>query len=186
IGRRDFALHAVGGIIFSDLTSVAHPSSSAYPPDTAISDDFRLTGCWRVPGSHLQIGVVLSETIYPSHFTIDHVPRLLAHNIHEAPRKVILWGVVDGSPNQATYSHLHDSLASLAVFNRSGPPMHAGYTFVPLAVSEYDPSTGPHVQTFPVHPKVVESGIDIGLVVLDVLGNWGADATELCRLRVHG
>ncbi len=188
IGRRDFALAAAGGLIYSDLTSStgAPPSTNSQPPDSVINDDFRLKGCWRVPRGHLQVGVVLAETIYPSHFTIDHAPQAFAHDIGEAPRTIVLWGVVDGSFNKATYAQLHAGMADSVVYNRTAPPKDAGFTFVPLAAVEYDPSADSHVQTFPVDDQVADSGIDIGLIVLDVISNWGSNTTSLCRVRVHG
>ncbi len=190
IGRRDFALSDAGGKIYPDLTS-AHgidisSSATSSSPDTVLSDDFRISGCWSIPGSHLQVGVVLSETIYPSHFTIDHVPYPLADDIFAAPRRVILWGVVDGSSNKETYAHLRVQSSELAAYNRSAPPMDGAFTFIPLATFEYDIYADSHVQTFPIYTPVVRSGIDVGLVVLDVVSNWGSNTTSLCRLRVHG
>ncbi|KAI0700649.1 hypothetical protein C8T65DRAFT_580144 [Cerioporus squamosus] len=192
IGRRDFALREAGGKIYPELTSayIADTSSSPLytpnPADTVLSDDFRLPGCWSLPGSQVQVGVVLSETIYPSHFTIDHIPLPFADDIYEAPRRIILWGVVDGSSNQETYAHLRVQSSKLAAYNRSAPPMTAGFTFIPLATSEYNIHADSHVQTFPIYSHAAQSGIDVGLVVLDVVGNWGSNTTSLCRLRVHG
>ncbi|RDX50954.1 hypothetical protein OH76DRAFT_1482001 [Lentinus brumalis] len=76
---------------------------------------------------------------------------------------------------------LHAGMTNSAVYKRTAPPTDAGFTFVPLAAVEYDPSAASHVQTFPVDDQVVDSGIDIGLVVLDVISNWGSNTTSLCR-----
>ena len=40
---------------------------------------------------------MLSAPIIPSHITIDHIPHAVAADIGQAPRYMILWGVVCAS-----------------------------------------------------------------------------------------
>ncbi|KAI0690832.1 hypothetical protein C8T65DRAFT_552193, partial [Cerioporus squamosus] len=156
------------------------------PADTVVSDDFRLEGCWKISGQRGQIGVALTEPVYPTHVTVDHMPSALAKDVQQAPRHVLLWGVVDGAENLGRYTTLLSNLSSVVTHGQSGPLIDQGFPLVPLATFEYNIRAGYHVQTFPVHPPILQSGIDFGLVVLEVVDNWGSDATCLYRFRVHG
>ena len=46
----------------------------------------------------------------------------------------------------------------------------------------YDPSAPSHIQTFPVDNEIVEMGLDVGIVIFQVLSNWGGDFTCLYRV----
>ncbi len=188
MGRRDFALAADGGKIYVNLTSPAYTTSTSQslPPDSVLSDDFRLRGCWEFTGSRGQIGVVLSQPLIPSHITIDHIPSPFALDPGQAPRHMVLWGVVDGTENRKLYLRLLQDSADLPTPERSRPPIDRGLTFVPLASFEYDLHGTSHVQTFPIYPKLADYPMDFGLVVLEVHGNWGSSTTCLYRLRLHG
>ncbi|KAI0712374.1 hypothetical protein C8Q76DRAFT_571591, partial [Earliella scabrosa] len=187
VGRRDYAALAEGGQVYPSLTTPPDITShNALSPETVLSDDVRVSGCWRVPGSGGQIGVVLSELIYPTHVTIDHIPLPLASDTDDAPREMILWGVIDGAASKDRYAQLHGAVLGAAGVDHQGPHINAGFTFIPISTFEYDRHGKSHVQTFSVHPLVVTSRIDFGLVVLDIVSNWGSNTTCLYRLRVHG
>ncbi|TFK82418.1 hypothetical protein K466DRAFT_443144, partial [Polyporus arcularius HHB13444] len=188
VGKRDFALIANGGAVSPRLTSRTSPESDHHslPSESVLSDDFRIDGCWSILGSKGQVGVRLAETIRPSHITIDHVPALRSEDLSAAPRHIILWGVVDGPENRDMYPRLLARVSDITPQNRSAPPISLDYAFVPLASFEYNILANVHVQTFPVHPSIVESHFDVGVVVLEVAGNWGGNTTCLYRLRVHG
>ena len=53
-----------------------------------------------------------------------------------------------------------------------------------LASMTYEPSLPNHIQTFPVSPQVVALNIDVGIVVVKVLNNWGGDYSCLYRVSV--
>lgn len=188
IGRRDYASTVEGGKVYAPLTSQEPNSQDLLAPATVLSDDVRIGSCWHFSGGSGQIGVVLSELVRPSHVTVDHIPASLACNIHEAPRQVIVWGLIEGAGNthKDRYNRLLAAVSGVAAHNRSRPSLHAGFTFVPLASFEYDIRHHSNVQTFPVYDPVSEGGIEFGIVVLEVLSNWGSDMTCLYRFRVHG
>lgn len=188
VGRHDYALSAHGGEIASKLTTSTprHSSTSTLSSDSVLSDDFRLNGCWNMGSSQGQIGIVLYEPIRPTHITIDHIPSSLSPDIGQAPRAMILWGVIDRAVKREQYAQLLGWTPIAAIQNRSEPSLTGGFNFVPLGGFEYDVHGDFHVQTFPVFQTVVESGIDIGIMVLEVVSNWGADVTCLYRVRIHG
>ncbi len=110
VGRRDFALHADGGRVLPELTKVAKGGGWTQPlsgssPEHAITDDSRIGHCWSIPGSAAQLGIQLSEMIFPTHVSIDHIPVEIAADIGQAPRTVVLWGALDGSVNEFRRRH---------------------------------------------------------------------------------
>ncbi len=185
VGKYDYALAAHGGTIYHRLTTHGHvdsPLSAA----TVIDDDFRINGCWTLPSPDGQIAVVLAKPIRPYNVTIDHVPSYLAADISQAPRRMVLWGLIDGAINKNRYANLEASSPLTSQMNRSAPPIADKFMFVPLAEFEYSIHNRPHVQTFDVAYAIVASNLDVGLIVLEVVSNWGADVTCLYRMRVHG
>lgn len=185
VGRHDYALGAHGAQVASKLTT-PHRSASSLSPDTVLSDDFRIDGCWNVGSSQGQIGIVLYEPIWPTHITIDHVPQSLTTNTGQAPRIMIVWGVVDKAMRKDQYSHLLADSPIVALHNHSEPLLTNDFIFLLLAGFEYDIHGEHHVQTFPVFSAIVESYLEIGIIVVEFLSNWGADDTCLYRIRIHG
>ncbi|RDX40494.1 hypothetical protein OH76DRAFT_1459489 [Lentinus brumalis] len=194
VGRRDFALHADGGRLLPELTRVAKgtgwimpPSGSA--PQEALTDDVHIGRCWLIPGTVAQLGVQLSEMIHPTHVTIDHIPLEIAADIGQAPRTVVLWGAIDGSVNEArrrrTFASFRVTPPAI-LFGRAEPHVTARKTFILLGSFEYDIRAGAPTQTFPLDWHVVESDLYFGVVVLEILDNWGGNSTCLYRVRVHG
>ncbi|PIL26903.1 hypothetical protein GSI_10041 [Ganoderma sinense ZZ0214-1] len=162
------------------------PSDSR--PEAALSDDIRIGSCWLVPGSAAQLGLRLSAMIHPTHVSIDHIPFEIAADIGRAPRLMHLWGGVDGDTNEARLDGLsHTSRIAIPQTRlRIGPKVTHGYKFVRLGSFEYDIRSSSHVQTFALEPSFTDSGMYFGVVVLEIASNWGANATCLYRLRVHG
>ncbi len=185
IGKYDYALAAHGGTIYSCLTTTVDANLSLSAA-TVISDDFRINGCWINPSPGGQIGVVLAKPIRPYNVTIDHIPSYLASDISQAPRRMILWGVIDGSINKIRYTNLEASSRLMPQVNQSAPPIAHKYLFIPLVEFEYSIYDRTHVQTFDVPQAIVASNIDVGLVVLEVVSNWGTDVTCMYRMCVHG
>lgn len=189
IGRHDHALSSNGGKIFIPLTTPqddfsASPSSLSI--DSILTDDVRLDGSWLFPGPHFQVGISFATTIYPTHFTIDHAffPDMFSSS--KSPRHIVVWGVVEGTSNRGRASRLVADLGIGDVLNRTAPSLHQRENFLPLATVEYNIHGACHVQTFAVYPSVVEANIDFGVIVLEVLDNWGGEVTRLYRVRVHG
>ncbi|KAI0340553.1 hypothetical protein BDW22DRAFT_1408443 [Trametopsis cervina] len=180
--RRDFALEADGGMVECSLTTGCFPWSTygwGSSPTRAITEDVRIGQCWLVHSPHARLGVVLAEPIYPTHVTIDHVPRQLAADIGEAPHAMTLWGVVDGQENLSRYTAM--SLNA----ELEGASTMKQYFVIPLASFEYDITRSPS-QSFPIYDHIRQSGMDFGIVVLEIRSNWGSQKSCLYRLRVHG
>ncbi|KAH9846924.1 hypothetical protein C2E23DRAFT_692683, partial [Lenzites betulinus] len=195
--RPDYALRANGARIYPELTwqpeqarSRAPSPTSMIGPEVVIDEDISIGRCWSVPTTG-QVGIRTFVLVHPTHVTIDHIPRQVALDIDRAPRRVVLWGVVDGLPN----IHGLDSLRTLdpdlqLPFNlvphgRTSPRLAGNYAFVALAAFEYDINNDP-TQTFAVFDHITSLHMDFGLFVLEVVDNWGANDVCLYRIRIHG
>lgn len=144
---------------------------------------------WLINGHSGQLGIRLSEVARLSHVTVDHVPEIPPTTIETAPRKMILWGVVDGEDNLAKYHSLRNKatgILSVLLATRPPPPIHHHLLFLPLVAFDYSIHVMDHDQTFPLLPPVVNSEMDFGVVVLEIVDNWGGSTTCLHRVRVHG
>ncbi|KAI0364230.1 hypothetical protein BV20DRAFT_956648 [Pilatotrama ljubarskyi] len=205
VGLPDFALRAHGAGVLKELTTPKPPSKSlqdpekpsinpgrssrfAEPlgPDVALTDDMHIGKCWSVPDVKAQLGIRLSEMIYPTHVSIDHIPAEIAADAGAAPRSMVLWGAVDGPQNEVLLEELGLRNALSSFIARSAPPVSFGYIFIPLAAFDYDIHASSTVQTFPVHQAIIDSRMYVGVVVLEITDNWGGNGTCLYRIRVHG
>ncbi|RPD70236.1 hypothetical protein L226DRAFT_470550 [Lentinus tigrinus ALCF2SS1-7] len=197
VGRREYALFQDGAAVIPQLT---HPPlrtsglgsapsvAEATAPEAALSDDLRVGACWLIHGSSGQLGIGLHAFISPTHATIEHIPLEITADIGQAPRKMLLWGLVEGERNVALY---HDIMARgerlhAAAPGRATPPRHGNQLFVTLASFDYNIFAPFHIQTFPISSAAVEEGLYFGVVVLEILDNWGGKDTCLYRVRVHG
>ena len=188
VGRRDYAQVANGGAIYPPLTSpdALLPTEESLPLESVLSDDVRIGTCWESANAQFQIGVSFLKQIHPTHLTIDHAPLSLLTDAAQAPRQIVLWGVIEGAANKGRYARLRTSLVDEDLHHQHVRALSSDHTLLPLAIVEYDIHASSHVQTFPIDSKVVDSRIDFGIVVLDVVSNWGANSTCLYRFRVHG
>lgn len=194
VGRRDYALIADGARVVRALTGavsdrgfIQDQQLANNSPDSTLVDDLRIGNCWTIAAAKGQLGIRLSEQLYPTHVTVDHIPVEIAADITRAPRTLILWGAVDGTANTSRLqntSMLYEDIPNLR--GRSGPHETANHTFIPLSIFEYDIRSATHVQTFPIRPHIVDLGFHFGVVVLEVATNWGGQTTCLYRVRVHG
>ncbi|TFK89648.1 hypothetical protein K466DRAFT_486353 [Polyporus arcularius HHB13444] len=195
VGRRDFALLADGARVVRALTGAVSAgrfyeaqTHSVPPPNVTLVDDLHVGNCWSMAAPTGQLGIRLSERIYPTHVTVDHIPVEIAADIGRAPRMMVLWGAIDGSVNIArlgNFTQTHND-AITRTHGRSRPHETAGCTFIPIASFEYDVRSHSHIQTFPVLSHVVDLEMYFGVVVLEVVSNWGSETTCLYRARVHG
>ena len=192
--RRDFASKANGGLVLPTLTTqptksmekkraVNAVSEAQSNPDVVIEENPAISNCWAVniPG---QIGLWMPAVIHPTHVTIEHTPKEVSAAIGRAPRRLVLWGVIDGSPNKSKYASLSEE--EKGAFDHSSPSITTGRVFVSLADFEYDIDADFHIQTFPVSQRIQELRMDFGLFVLEVLGSWGAEDVCMYRVRIHG
>ncbi len=192
VGRRDFALAADGAKITPKLTSSFEvlsdlSSAPARSPELILDEDMRSGSHWFLPCAQGQVGIKLPAFIYPTNVTIDHIPRELAADIRQAPRHMVLWGLLEGSGNDKRRAAFMDSL-QMSPLNSTGsaPPITNNGTFLPLAAFEYAIDNDRIVQTFAIDPTVIASRIYFGAVVLEIRSNWGAESTRLYRVRIHG
>ncbi|NWW46281.1 SUN1 protein, partial [Pedionomus torquatus] len=170
IGLVDFALESGGGSILSTRCSETHETKTALislfgvplwyfsqSPRVVIQPDMYPGNCWAFKGSQGYLVIRLSMKIYPTAFTLEHVPKALspAGNITSAPRDFAVYGLDDEYQEEG-------KLLGQYVYDQDGEPL----------------------QMFPVMEK---SETAFQIVELRILSNWGhAVYTCLYRFRVHG
>ncbi|XP_038200881.1 SUN domain-containing protein 1 isoform X3 [Arvicola amphibius] len=169
-GMVDFALESGGGSILSTRCSETYETKTALlslfgiplwyfsqSPRVVIQPDIYPGNCWAFKGSQGYLVVRLSMRIYPTTFTVEHIPKTLSPtgNISSAPRDFTVYGLEteyqeEGQPlGRFTYDQEGDSLQMFHTLERPD-------------------------QAF----QIVE---------LRVLSNWGhPEYTCLYRFRVHG
>ncbi|KAI1788735.1 hypothetical protein LXA43DRAFT_628810 [Ganoderma leucocontextum] len=174
IGRRDYALAADGGSIVSRMTSgpVSLPGSpERHPALVLLEHNLHGGRCWAVQGDQAQVSIRTPERIRLRSITVDHVPREVAEDPNQAPRRMRLWGAVDGRENTEQYAQY---LASTTPLFRDGPVITQGWTFLHLLDFEYDLFGTDYVQTFPLDYPVRDLKMDFGVFVVEILDNWGS------------
>ncbi|KAM9555362.1 SUN domain-containing protein 1 isoform 7-T13 [Guaruba guarouba] len=169
-GLVDFALESGGGSILSTRCSETYDARAAVvslfgiplwyvtqSPRAVIQPDVYPGNCWAFKGSQGHLVIRLSMKIYPTAFTLEHIPKTLSPTgtITSAPRRFSVYGLDDEYQESGTL----------------------------LGAYEYD-EEGEPLQMFPVM-ETVQNAFQI--VELKVLSNWGnEDYTCLYRFRVHG
>ena len=194
IHLHDYAQETNGGAVYEELTTRGAWEEDVQGGDDAsmsrkynervssLRDDGRVGQCWLLAGSHGQLGISFTDIIHPSHIVIDH--RDLNPLISRAPRRMLLWGVLDdiGKDTSLALSQLIPT-----ALGRNGPPITvAGSQFALLVDFVYDASAPHYVQAFPIDPRIRSLGIGFGVVVLEVVDNWGGQTTCLYRVRIYG
>ncbi|KAI0708438.1 hypothetical protein C8Q76DRAFT_584098, partial [Earliella scabrosa] len=185
-GPRDYALAVDGGRIVPELTSCtlelpraagSKSSSTRHPAEVVLRHNLHGGRCWQFEGNHGQVGIYIPHVIHPTHITVDYVPQKVADDPGQAPRRMRLWGALDGRANQGRQGQLQRGV---------GPPMQDIYTFMHIANFTFNLESPHHSQTFPVDPKIFDARINFGVFVVEVFDNWGSDVTCIYRLRIHG
>jgi SUN domain-containing protein 1/2 len=205
IAKADFGLHSGGAVVIPSLTSdtheirpqgvrqhvigylTGHGYALGRPPITALHHETHIGHCWPFKGEQGQLGVTLSRIIRVEEITIDHVARDIAWDMSSAPRKMEVWGLVEGASNfakVAAWDAARTNAGEEVPMQPRSLPQSARY--VRIAQFEYDVDAPSAVQTFPVDDEVRNAALDFGIVVLRVLSNWGQEFTCLYRFRVHG
>ncbi|CAG8637852.1 12683_t:CDS:2, partial [Acaulospora colombiana] len=219
IAKADYAGYFSGARVIPQLTTQTYKiedrsfwgrwgmfgssATEGRPPVTALHPDIHVGNCWPFKGSSGQIGVMLSRSVIISEVTIDHAAKEVAFDVRSAPKKMELWGLVDGAENVkkvAEYhrrreQHYRDLVNAANREGRTPPSPEDPYPstlppdahYLRLAQFTYDVHAPSHIQTFSVPQEIQDLGVDIGIVVLMVRSNWGEpNWTCLYRLRVHG
>ncbi|CAM9513672.1 unnamed protein product [Bubo scandiacus] len=170
IGMVDFALESGGKYILSTRCSETYETKTALislfgiplwyfsqSPRVVIQPDMYPGNCWAFKGSQGYLVVRLSMKIYPTAFTVEHIPKTLSPtgNITSAPRNFSVYGLDDEYQEEG-------KLLGQYIYDQGGEPL----------------------QMFPVTEKS-ENAFQI--VELRIFSNWGhAEYTCLYRFRVHG
>ncbi|XP_053936054.1 SUN domain-containing protein 1 isoform X7 [Cuculus canorus] len=170
IGMVDFALESGGGSIISTRCSETYETKTALislfgiplwyfsqSPRVVIQPDMYPGNCWAFKGSEGYLVIRLSMKIYPTAFTVEHIPKALSltGNITSAPKNFSVYGLDDEYQKDG-------KLLGQYVYDQEGESL----------------------QMFPVMEKD-ENAFQI--VELRILSNWGhAEYTCLYRFRVHG
>lgn len=205
----DFASYTNGARVVRALTSPSHSgshsysysaaaealipkesrrqSSIAHPPQIALEPTLHPGACWSFSGTTGTLAVALAAKVVVTNVTIDHVPQQLVGSVRDAPRHAIVWGLVEAPFNDAQLSrpaavggpYIPTLLSNIRI---TGNPV-----WTPLITFEFDAEKASSIQTFSVPRDLLDRGIPVGLVVLDIRSNWG-DASHTClyRFRVHG
>ncbi|KAI6006110.1 hypothetical protein EDD15DRAFT_2127878, partial [Pisolithus albus] len=192
----DYALWRNGGIVLSSLTSshtyeswvsrLLGGTGSVY---TALEDDLQEGSCWRLPGRLGQIAIAFRDIVRVTHIMVDHIPVGLTNATESAPRKLLLWGMVDGKDNLVKYHSLRNSATGTLrelLTARTAPGLSRGMPFIPLVRFDYNIHATNHTQLFPILDSVAATGMDFGIVVLEILDNWGGELTCLYRVGIYG
>ncbi|XP_038675635.1 SUN domain-containing protein 1-like isoform X4 [Scyliorhinus canicula] len=169
-GMVDFALESGGGSILSTRCSETYETATAVmslfgvplwyfsqSPRVVIQPDVYPGNCWAFKGSQGYLVIRLSIEIYPSAFTLEHIPKSLspAGNISSAPKDFSVYGLDDEYQEEGT------------IFGK--------YTYN---------EDGGTIQTFLVRDESLKS---YQIVELRIFSNWGhPEYTCLYRFRVHG
>jgi hypothetical protein len=185
--RTDFALKTNGGKVICRITTgcYIHPfhiSGLLSSPEHAITDNH---DCWSprtLPG---QMGIQLSTSIHPTHVTVD------ADYLGNLSPSILVWGLLDGSENEAKYKNVLRELPNLPISReRPGLPppwsKQAKFIFIPLAYIPSNVSSGARSQTIPVLEYVQASQITFSIVALEILDIQEESRYCISRIRVHG
>ncbi|XP_077774690.1 SUN domain-containing protein 1 isoform X10 [Podarcis muralis] len=169
-GMVDFALESGGGSILSTRCSETYETKTALislfgiplwyfsqSPRVVIQPDMHPGNCWAFKGSQGYLVVRLSMMIYPTAFTLEHIPKTLSPtgNITSAPKDFSVYGLESEYEQEGV-------LLGQYIYDQDGEPL----------------------QMFQV-TETTEKPFQI--VELRIFSNWGhTEYTCLYRFRVHG
>ncbi|PKK23267.1 Sad1 and UNC84 domain containing 1, transcript variant X3 [Columba livia] len=169
-GMVDYALESAGGSIVSTRCSETFETQTALmslfgiplwyfsqSPRVVIQPDMYPGNCWAFKGSQGYLVVRLAIKIYPTAFTLEHIPKAVAltGNITSALKDFAVYGLDDEYQEEG-------KLLGRYVYEEAGEPL----------------------QTFPV---MENTGNAFQVVELRIFSNWGhVEYTCLYRFRVHG
>eukprot|EP00079_Xenopus_tropicalis_P030506 XP_012826547.1 PREDICTED: SUN domain-containing protein 1 isoform X13 [Xenopus tropicalis] len=169
-GMADFALESGGGSILGTRCSETYGTKTALmslfgiplwyfsqSPRVVIQPDMYPGNCWAFKGTQGYLVVRLSRMIYPTAFSIEHIPKSLSPlgNITSAPKDFAVYGLDD--------EYQEDGQVLIrAVYDQEGEPL----------------------QIFHIMEEYKKP---FQIVELRIFSNWGhQDFTCLYRFRAHG
>ncbi|CCX07387.1 Similar to Spindle pole body-associated protein sad1; acc. no. Q09825 [Pyronema omphalodes CBS 100304] len=197
-GSKRNSLSSLWGKLLPGLESRHAPSPViALLPTTDVGD------CWPFPGGYGTLAVRLSKEIYPTHFTIEHAPKLLAPDFTSAPKVVEFWVQIKNATERALVESRAAALAeksgkpyAMERIMAPGPPESndAVYRvdknsreFVKVDTAIYEGGAEDGVESFELSTDFQQMGVKTGIVAVVVRENWGNEEfTCLYRVRVHG
>ncbi|KAI5998452.1 hypothetical protein EDC04DRAFT_2548592, partial [Pisolithus marmoratus] len=192
----DYALRRNGGIVLSSLTSFhAYDSwvnrllGKTRSAHAALEDDLQEGACWCLPERRGQIAVAFRDVVRITHVMLDHIQAGLTNATEIAPRKLLLWGLVDGEDNLVKYHFLRNSATGTLrelLTAHTAPALSRGMSFIPLLSFDYNIHAINHTQLFPILDSVTATNMDFGVVVLEILDNWGGELTCLYQVGIYG
>ncbi|XP_065589006.1 SUN domain-containing protein 1 [Cyrtonyx montezumae] len=130
-GMVDFALESGGGSVLSTRCSETYETKTALislfgiplwyfsqSPRVVIQPDVYPGNCWAFKGSEGYLVVRLSMKIYPTAFSLEHIPKTLSPsgNITSAPRKFSVYGLDDEYQEEGTFLGQY-------VYDQEGEPL---------------------------------------------------------------
>jgi hypothetical protein len=215
----DFANQLTGAAVWPYLTSASYSpppikgngifrlidsfQSSNYvpPPGIAILPSLDVGDCWPFAGSHGTIAIRLSDSIYPTHVTIEHVRKELTTDISVAPKTIEFWVRLTNQTENAlveqTALRIANATGQESIESRSlipGPVVLGKQTpvdpkaepFVKLHTFTYD-IDGDAVQSFELPVDMTNLDVAVKVVALVIRTNHGSQTqTCLYRTKVHG
>ena len=143
---------------------------------------------WCFIGTRGQLGIALSHPGFLTNVSIDH-PSLSA-SLANAPRDVVFWGAVDGVENEQRYARSADMIQRLQsqLHLHSPSPLQEDkeLIYVPLAIVFYNIRSTELFQTFEILPEIGALDMDFGLILVQIVSNWGGSFTSLHHIGIYG
>lgn len=173
-----------GGVPFHLLTSPTHNLRNGVwewltthnNPSIVLHRGLGIRDCWAFPGSSGHYGIALDHAVHIVGISINHSPSSAVYS--RAPRLIVLWGLAEGPENQD-----RAPLGLSPGFGHDLPESEQPNAWVHLLHFQYDAQLEEHHQFFPIPAHVQKLGITFGIVVLEVLDNWGSESST-CLYRV--
>lgn len=136
------------------------------------------------PGAQAQLAIRLSNYSTVTRIAIEQ-PYAEDEAAH-SPRQIAVWGLVDGSEDEARLEEHQEVYKTLLSRMQSTVDRPAqGHHFVPLAAFAYDAANA-GLQTFSVFHSVAALGLEYGVILVQIISNWGGPSTRLCHVGVFG
>ncbi|KAI1785989.1 hypothetical protein LXA43DRAFT_856702, partial [Ganoderma leucocontextum] len=148
---------------------------------------------WTFPGANGQLGIRLNnDSLFLTTISLlmpasgDRRPPSCA------PRDVVVWGILTQDANLSSVFDLHEGLTVLDDLAGTLPvgiplPVHDERdTVLPLASFRYNKYQSELEQTFHLRQPVIGMGLRFGVVVVQVLNNWGGASTCIDRIYLQG
>jgi SUN domain-containing protein 1/2 len=159
-------------------------------PSVVLQENPFTSACWAFPGASGHYGVALDRVVNITQISVTYRPPSSIIDSTKAPRSMILWGLAEGTENVRTFTRSlgHFSFPTvIPSFHRALPNPTEPIAWAPIVHLTYDITQNNLLQVFDIPDKLKNLGISYGIVVLQVLDNWGSqESTSLCGFGVYG